>query len=195
MDQVAVEGKVKGTIIVQPIKFIRSKKEEGYPLVPDSLQHYLSERILPTSWHPETDHYELLKVSAALYAGPTRGKDPAVWEEIARITAPSLLDGTYRSLVRKGDPARTLASFTSLWGLQHDSGRVVVKQLGESSARIELHDYGLASDLMCASIRGSMVGLLEVAGARNVEMEHTQCRSHGDAVCAWEVRWDASESG
>lgn len=184
------EGHIKGSLVVQPVKYIRSKKQQALPLMPAHLERYLSGRILPTSWHSEQDHLDLMRISAELFAGPEKRDALEVWEEMARATAPVYFDGTYHALVRKGDPGRTLVSFSSLWGLQHDNGRIVVDLTDETTATIQLQGYVLASSQMCAAIQGTMEGLLEVAGAKGVKMHHTRCRASGDKVCEWQATWD-----
>lgn len=185
-----VRGKVKGTIVMQTVKYIRSHGEKGRALVPERLKHYLAGRILPTSWHPEEDHLELMHVSTELFSGPGSSESPAVWEEISRATAPVYYEGPYRSLVRKGDPTRTLASYGALWKLRHDTGDIEVVAQDETSNRIRLTGYALASPKMCASIQGSLIGLLEHAGARRPQASHPRCTSRGDELCEWELRWE-----
>lgn len=181
-------GKVKGTIVMNSVKYIKSHGEKGRSLVPQHLAHYLEGRILPTSWHPEQDHLELMEVTAELFS-PGRGDSLEVWEEISRATSPVYYEGPYRSLVRHGDPTRTLASYGALWKLRHDTGEIEVVPQDERSTRIRLSGYVLSSPKMCASIQGSLIGLLEHAGARDVVASHDRCTARGDELCEWELRW------
>jgi hypothetical protein len=184
-----VEGRVKGTIVMQTVKFIRSKKEEGRRLVPENLQHYLSGRILPTSWYPEEDFLVLMQVTTELFAGPGSGKRLDAWEKASRVTAPFYFDETYSVLVRKGDPAKSLAQYGILWRLRRDTGVVEHEQLGDHEALLRMKDFALVSAQMCASIQGDLMGLLDSAGAKDVAASHPRCRSKGDPLCEWHLPW------
>lgn len=183
------QGRVKGTIVIQTVKHLRSNKDESRRLLPERLHHYLEGRILPTSWHAEEDQLELMRASVQLFKGPDAADSLTVWEETARLSAPAYFEGAYRSLVRKGDPARTLSTFDSLWKLRHDTGKARVELLGHGRARLELTDYALVSEEMCASIQGTLAGLLEHSRARAIEVSHTRCRARGDKSCIWRLGW------
>jgi hypothetical protein len=184
------EGKVKGTILIQVVKLIRSRKEEGRRLVPEHLQHYLSGRILPTSWHPEEDFLALMHASTELFGGPGSVERLDSWFDAGRATAPAYFDEAYRMLVRKGDPGRTLASYGTIWKLRHDTGTVQYEALSDNESSVRLDDYALLSDKMCATLGGELAGLLDSAGAQGVEVSHLHCRARGDATCEWLVKWD-----
>jgi hypothetical protein len=183
-------GKVKGTILIQVVKLIRSRKEEGKRLVPERLHHYLSGRILPTSWHPEEDFVALMHASTELFAGPGTAEDPDAWFRAARATATFYFDDTYKALVHKGDPARSLASYGSLWKLRHDTGTVSCDRLSDTEMTIRMDNYAVVSEKMCATTQGDMAGLLDTAGAKNVKFAHPRCRAKGDTTCEWRATWE-----
>lgn len=183
-------GKAKGSIFIQVVKLIRSRKEQGKRLVPEHLQHYLSGRILPTTWHPEEDFLGLMRASTELFGGPGSAEDPQTWFEAARATGPFYFDEAYKLLVRRGDPGRTLASYGSLWSLRHDTGKVQCEALSDHEMLVRMDDYALVSETMCATTGGDMAGLLDSAGAQGVQLTHPRCRAKGDATCEWRVSWD-----
>lgn len=183
------DGKIKGTIVIEVVKYLRTRKEQARTLVPAHLQHYLSSRILATSWHPEQDYLELMKVVVKLRQAA--GARPAIspFEDAARDSAAAYFEGPYKALVRKGDPARTLASLPALWRLRHDTGEFDVEQQGAGKARLELHDYALVAREACELVQGTLWGLLHHSGAQGVELAHTQCRARGHATCEWQAAW------
>lgn len=183
------QGKVKGSIMLETVKYIRASKEKSRALVPDHLQHYLSDRILVSRWYPEEDHLGLNAVTVQLYAGVGAHEDPEAWAKLSRDSAALHYGGTYSSLVTKGNPARTLSRYGTLWQLRHDTGEVELESISPTEAIVRLSGYALLSSEQCASIRGSIEGLIEVAGAREVASTHPLCRMQGDAVCEWHFRW------
>jgi hypothetical protein len=60
---------------------------------------------------------------------------------------------------------------------------------GDGSAIVRLRNYGLESPKVCASIQGELIGILEIAGASQVESSHPRCRSSGDELCEWSFSW------
>lgn len=182
------EGKIKGTIMIEVVKFLKHHKEESRKLVPDELQHYLQDRILSTNWLPEKDYLELMRAVIAIRGGDPEGK-LSPWEASARATTKAYFEGPYKAMVRPGDPARTLSNFQSLWRLRHDTGDIVVESDGPNNARIELADYALVAEEACDMVQGTIWGYLHYAGAQDIKIEHTTCRARGDEVCEWHARW------
>ena len=123
-------GKIKGSIMSGIVRYLRLHRKESEKLLPAHLQHYLNTRVLATGWHPEEDYLELMKVLVQIRGEP---KTPGIsrYEESAREAAISHFEGPYRALLRKGDPARTLANLRALWELRHDTGEVEVTMEGE----------------------------------------------------------------
>lgn len=183
----ATGAKVKGTIMTQVVKYLRSRREEGRAAVPDRLGHYLQARILATSWYPEEDYIDLMRgVVAILPPGPNPGISG--FEHASRDTADAYFEGPYSVLVRQGQPGATLKNLESLWRLRHDTGHMKIVVEG-NKALVELRGYPIVSWEMCDLIKGSIWGILSYAGAERIEVQHRTCRSKGDPECDWEATW------
>jgi hypothetical protein len=183
-------GRVKGTIMIEVVKYLRSRKEEARPLLPLHLKPYLNTRILATSWHPEQDYLDLMHVLIALRPRSTEDAGLGPWEAAARVsTANFFAEGPYKSMVRKGEPGRTLASLDALWRLRHDTGRFQVESTGPNQARLELRDYAVEPGDSCSLVQGTIWGFLYYSEGKNIAIEHTKCRARGDAACEWQASW------
>lgn len=180
---------IKGTIFRNTVKYIRSQKERGKALVPERLQHYLQGRILATSWLPEQDHLELMGVAAELFAGQGGSDSLEAWEEMTRASSSAFYNATYRTLVNPTAPARSLATFPTMWKLRHDTGEIETETIGPTEGVVRLTGYAIVSAKMCASTTGSLESLLDHSGATEVEIAHPQCTAHGDEACEWRLRW------
>jgi hypothetical protein len=182
-------GRVKGTIMVEVVKYLRSRKEAARDVVPPSLHRYLDTRILSTSWHPEEDYLELMR--ALVKIRPTTDATPGVspWEAAARASNAAYVEGPYKVLLRPGDPAQTLANFGALWRLRHDTGDIRVVPEGDTAARLELRDYALVAREACELIQGTIWSVLHHAGAEKLRVEQVRCRARGDEACVWHVSW------
>jgi hypothetical protein len=182
------DGKIKGSIMVEVVKFLRSRKEEARALVPANLQHYLNTRILSTSWHPEQDYLELMRAVVKLRPAPAeRGVTP--FEDASRDTTDAFFEGPYKALIRSGDPGRSLNSLRALWRLRHDTGEFEVELEGAKGARVTLRDYALAQREACELVQGTLWGLVHHSGGKAIGIEQTRCRSRGADACEWRITW------
>ena len=182
------DGKIKGSIMVEIVKFLRSRKEDARKIVPPHLQHYLSSRILSTSWHPEEDYLELMRAVVELRPAPAE-RGVTAFEDASRDTTDAFFEGPYKALIRAGEPGRSLNSLGALWRLRHDTGEFDVELEGQKGARVVLRDYALVHREACELVQGTLWGLVHHSGGRNVGIEHTRCRSRGEDVCEWRLSW------
>jgi hypothetical protein len=179
-------GRIKGSAFVGVVKVLRMAKEEGRRATPPELQHYLTARILLSSWYPERDAVELIRAMTRIWQ-PKSGRDP--WEEVGRVVVAEFASGAYKGLFRVGDPLGTLRNYPLQWKLRHDTGEMTIVPEGEGRARVELVDYDLPSPDYCRSLGGSMLGLLEIAGAEGIAVEKSHCTANGDPSCVWLASW------
>src|SRR5947209_7556165 len=117
------QAKVKGTNMLSAVKALRMAREQARAVLPPSLHRYLDERILVSSWYPESDLMGLLSALGKLM--PAGGGDPFLF--MGRTTAREHLGGIYNAHVRPGDVERTLRSGTTLWRNYHDTGVLSVE--------------------------------------------------------------------
>jgi hypothetical protein len=183
------EGMIKGTIMAEVVKFVRKNKERARQILPEHLHHYFNSRILSTSWHPEEDYLELMGVVVKLRPKPNPAEGLSAWQAAGRASSDSAFEGAYRSLLRPGDPGRTLTHFPALWRLRHDTGDARVELMSKNTARIELRDYALPPGESCELVEGTIWGFLHHSEAEGIELAHTRCRGRGDEVCEWTAKW------
>src|SRR4051812_2880421 len=103
--------------MLSAVKALRSAGAMAREVLPPRFHRYLEERILVSSWYPETD---LMGLLAALGKMMPAGSDPFVF--MGRTTAREHLAGIYRGHLRPGDVERTLRSGNALWRNYHDTG-------------------------------------------------------------------------
>jgi hypothetical protein len=184
-------GKIKGTVLITVIKFLRSRKEEGKKATPERLHHYLESRILAANWYPEDDYLELLRATASLF---DPGPDIDAWEELGRFAARSYIDEAYQILIREGDAAGTLKNFGLLWELRHDTGKAEITSLLPGSALVKIRDYVLVDEELCRAIQGTILGMLQAARIEGIQITKGLCRARGDELCAWQIQWDIEKT-
>lgn len=182
-------GKVKGTIMIEVVKYLRSYREEARRIVPKHLQPYLDGRILATSWHPEEDYLDLMRAVVELFPANDDSPEITSFEAASRASSAAYFEGPYRSLVRRGDPARTLRSLGALWRLRHDTGEFEVLLGPSEQATVLLRGYALVARESCELVQGTIWGMLHHSGGDEIAIQHTRCRARGDDLCEWKLDW------
>ena len=180
-------AKTKGTNLVGAVKFLRRNRAAARASLAPALHHYLEERVLPTSWYPEEDLVALLRAMAPLLGDATGN----VFELMGRATLREHLEGVYERLL-KGDRLTLARRVSTLWQMQHDTGRLALISTGPGTARYELEEYGHPSREMCATIQGYLHEALVAAGFGAVQIRKARCTLDGDPLCIWECAWNES---
>jgi len=180
-------GKIKGSVLIQIVMFLRSKKEASRRALPVSLHKYLETRILVNNWYPEEEYLSLLEATANLFEV---SGDEDLWVQMGRVAAKAYVDRTYQMMIRKGDAVGTIHNFGLLWKLRHDTGHIEIANLSPGTTLIKLTDYVLISEKICRAIAGTIHGMLETANISGIEITKVLCRARGDDSCTWQVQWD-----
>ena len=179
------QAKVKGTNMLSAVKALRVAREQARAALPPRLHHYLEERILVSTWYPESDLMDLLSTLGRLM--PAGGGDPFVF--MGRTTAREHLAGIYRAHVRTGDVERTLRSGVTLWRNYHDTGTLTVELETSQQAIVCLRDFAATSREFCRLLTGYFTELVDQAGGRDVTVTKLECSLDLAADCRWRVIW------
>lgn len=175
---------IKGAHILGLVKALRARRPEAEAVLPPELRHYLDERILASTWYPESDHVALRKAVAAL-----NPEVPDIWGYFGTVAARASLAGVYKNMVASGDPARTLRNMGHYWSLYHSGGRLETTVEADGRARFEIVDYAAASAEMCRTLETFYAEVLRHAGAADVIFSKRSCQARGALRCSWDVRW------
>jgi hypothetical protein len=179
-------AKVKGSALVEVVKFLRSQGEAGRRGTPEAQRHYLEERVLPASWYPEEDLLALLRAMVQFLPGDRE----SALANAGRFSARTHSEGVYAHLLAPtDDPLSLPRRGFALWASQHDSGKMRVELDGAAGARIELSDFALPSREMCLVLGGYCEEMMRLAGLAVTEVREVSCRLDGAPRCAYVARW------
>ena len=179
-----ISGSVKGTNLLTAVKALRADRERARSVMPAHLHKYLEERILVSSWYPETDLLGLLRaLGAMLPVAP----DPFAF--MGRHTAREHLSGIYRGHVRASELERTLTAAAALWRNYHDTGDMTADMEAPKRWILRLDGFAASSREFCRLLSGYFRELAEVAGASQVEVTKLICCLDGAADCRWLLQW------
>jgi hypothetical protein len=176
--------RTKGTSFVWVVKFLRQNREEAQKLLPPDLAHYLETRVLASTWYPAAEYWGLVKV--VLKIAKMGGAE--AFPQMGRFLAQTDLGGIYKSIVKAGDPARTMAAATAIWRNYFDRGQLLV-ETEELAAVVTLHDYPEPMRELCSQLDGYLPELAVAAGAREVRCARLSCKAEGGSDCRWRITW------
>jgi hypothetical protein len=180
---------IKGSILQSRLDFIDKKLGAGIieavlgllePGDRDELRYLLAGR-----WYP----FELgarLDEAIARVAGQSRHE---IFLELGRASADANLLGPHRAFLRPGDPLAFLETTEVLYPFYYRSGRRTFEARGRGEGVLTTHDAESFSAADCLTVRGWYERALELCGATAVQVEETECRARGDAVCRYVLRW------
>jgi len=185
------QAKVKGSVMVGVVKFLRTRREEALEELPEHLHHYLQERVWAASWYPEEDLVTLLRVLAKLFGQSQPGTD--IYEVIGTITANQHLTGIYEHMAKQKDVSALPLHLSTLWETQHDTGRLRVVRQGPRKMLLEIADYGHPTKEMCRIITAYARECYQTVGIENPQVTKTTCRMRGDPSCTWNITWTEAD--
>jgi hypothetical protein len=177
------QARVKGTNVIGVVRTLRANREVALQRLPKRLHHYLEERILPSTWYPELDQIEMMRVLAHFLPVP----DPFV--TMGRISATMDLATVYRRQLRPTDPKRSLESAPAMWRNYHDTGEMTACSEGPHTMVIRVCGYKAVCREMCDVIGGYTTEMASQAGAKDIELNKFNCVLDGAGDCSWRISW------
>lgn len=179
--------KLKGTLVIPVVKYLRRHRDAALALLPESLHHYLEQRIFEAQWYPEEDFVVLLRARVKLTPGP----ESATWDELGAVGAREHAAGVYRHLMREVDPLALANRIVALWQSQHDTGRWTLRLTGPTTAQLELEDYAHPTVEMCNLVPGYIREVLRSTGFVAPVVVKGTCRIRGQERCSWSCSWES----
>jgi hypothetical protein len=181
-------GQVKGVLFADYVRMLRALGDgawEGF-LKPEDVE-LLGQRTDPSAWYPMETFERLGLAILSLVAG---GDLEVVREWGQRSVAH--LASTVDDLVVPGDPRESLMRFQVFRRAFFDFEALVVLELSDGSAEIEI-DYGMsavAEEAAAVQTLGFFVGLLVLAGGTSVIGVLSAKSWEGDASTLLSLAWE-----
>jgi hypothetical protein len=180
-------AKAKGTVLVSVVKFLRSRRQEAAALLPAHCQRYLEERVLDSSWYPEADLVELIRVVASMFPG---NQEQALYLTGRAALAAFLRDRKYRELHHVDVLADMPRRVVALWSTQHDTGQLRMQLSSDTSGTVTLTGFGHPSREMCSILTGYIAEMLSEDGIVDPAVTKAACIVSGTGQCTWNWRSD-----
>jgi hypothetical protein len=185
-------GKVKGTLLISRMKYLRARGESECERVlrrmSASDQQVLRGMLLPSSWYEANLVVRLEMTAVALLS---RGERRDLFLDMGRFTADTNLgqSGVQRPYLRVGDPHFLLRNVPRMYAAQHAGGVRTYEQLELKAAVIRTVEGDEPSADDCLTAVGWLKRAIELAGGKIVTVEETTCRGRGHRQCEYVCRW------
>ena len=185
-------GKVKGTLLIARMKFIRSRGDVDAERVLKRLsaedQGILRGMLLPSAWYAAGVLLRLEMTAAAILA---KGERRTLFLEMGRFTAATNLcaTGMQRPFVRDTDPHFLLDNVPRIYASQHSTGHRSTERTGPTSSVVRHYDTEQTDIDDCLTTLGWLERAVELSGGRSVAVVEAQCRAQGAPHCEFRVAW------
>jgi uncharacterized protein (TIGR02265 family) len=187
-----IAGKVKGTLLLARMKYLRSRGAETEERVLRRLsaadQAVVRGTLYPSTWYPADVLLRLEMTIAALLAS---GDRPRLFQDMGRFSAEANLGpgGVQRPFLKDGDPHFLLSNVPAMYAAQHGDGRRTCERSGERGAVIRSFGGDKADAEDCLTAVGWLQRAIEMSGGREARVVETQCRALGAAHCEYRCSW------
>ncbi len=185
-------GKVKGTLLLARMKYLRAQGGESLDRVLGRLsqadQEVLRGMLLPSSWYP----LDLLsRLDTAIAAVLSKGDRRALFLDMGRFSADTNLGpgGSQRPFVREDDPLFLLKNLPRMYSSQHTDGTREYEQKGPKAAVVRTVGAATPEPDDCLTTVGWLKRAIELSGGREVSVTEPRCRGRGDPCCEYACSW------
>lgn len=143
------------------------------------------DRLRPEDWVDYGFYFRLLETGAA-----AAGCDPLQFAEGFGIyQAENDTKLLHRTAMRLGGPGIMIMEADQIWHRYHDTGHLKIFGVLPTAARARVEGLEGGGPLLCAVLQGFITAGLRLTGAKEVRVQHGQCRFRGGAACEYSATW------
>lgn len=182
------ERKVKGEVLLDFVKMIRSAKDlpwEKY-LTPEDMD-LVKSIIIPASWYP-AEMYNRMGLAAWEIVAK---KNLEMLRAFGSQTMTQLLNGIYRPHLDLNDPHKAVKKFIELQTRYMNFGRIECEKAGDRGIHVSILEFGgfLIVDIWLDMTSAQLKTLIEFNGAKDVKYEIRVTGDKEDPVYLADFKW------
>jgi predicted hydrocarbon binding protein len=184
-------SKIKAHLLIGAIDYVREgfgqdELQQVIDKLPAEDKILFSKKIVPLTW-VEAQIFNRFLETVDMILGK---KDYYLCREIGRYQAEKGVNTFYQMFIRAGNTAFVLKRAHSFWRSLHDEGELIIQITGEKSVRARLLNYREAGKAFCTSLIGYFERVLEMSGAKDVEIFEAKCQAKGGEYCEFLGNWE-----
>lgn len=181
----------RGIAFLAAIKYINDKYgNDGFLKVLESLspedKEVITGKLNPVTLYPMKAYIGLLSAADKIF-----GKgDYALCGDIGRFEAGETFSGLYKVFLEVGNPQAVIRKASLAWRTLHDAGDLEIEQSNDKYVRGKITNFPDSHKAFCNVLLGYFSKVLEMSGAKNLDVKETKCRVNGDDCCEFELKWE-----
>jgi len=140
--------------------------------------------VIPMGWYSLELYARLIRVLDQVHGAG----DLSLMKDLGRYEAEKDITTIHRFFLRFTNPAFIVEKTSEYWKRFHDSGTWIVKR-DDHGVNAVLDGWGCVDSALCKELVAYLTRTLELAGAKNVVLEHPKCRGRADPQCIFKGRW------
>jgi len=182
---------IRGMALAAAVKYIKQTYgEEGFKKVVEAMEAGDRE-VMAGSLNP-VNLYSMKAYNSFLdKADKLLGKgDYELCRQVGIFEARETFTGLYKVFLEVGNPHFVIKKAGLAWRTLHDAGDLEVEQTGDKYVRGKVSNFPDPHKAFCWDLVGYFEKVLEMSGAKNLDVKEIKCRCSGDDCCEFEVRWE-----
>ncbi len=185
-------GNVRGLSLTAAIKYIRQNfGEDGLNRIIEQLEAndteiIIKNKIKPMSWYSKKVFNNLIETADKIY-----GKgDYEICQKIGRWTAEETFSGLYKVFVEFGNPHSVIRRASLAWRTLNDTGDLEIEKVSDKYVKGKIREFAEPNKSFCYNLAGYFERVMEMSGAKNVDVREIKCCCDGDDCCEYEIEWE-----
>jgi hypothetical protein len=183
---------LKGMSFRTTVAFVKSKTgeagvEKTLSLLPPDPRNSLSRTILSTEFYP-FEWIVLLQNAALEVIG---GDRRTTLKQLGRFSAENALTTVYKIFFKLGSPEFIIRKSAQIYGTYFKGGGMIyMSDETKGFVHLKIDRYAGGHPDFCRRLDGYFEMLLELSGAKNVQVVHSVCAyTGGGKTCEWTAKW------
>ncbi len=183
-------GNLRGASIISAMRFIEETyKSEGLDKVLASLEEE-DRKILKGKLSPMTFYPMRLFINFSVAADRLFGSgDYDICRQIGYYEANETFSGIYKVFLDLTNPLYVISHAGMAWKMVHDFGELKIEQVNDKYVRGKISDFPDCHKAHCVDLVGYFTRVLELCGAKDVDVKEVRCICNGSDYCEFEVKW------
>ena len=184
-------ARIKGNLFKTRIEYLYEKVEENkrmeiLSMLSDECRKSI-QNVLVTNWYPFSHIVELINAMHKVLSM----ENPNIIEELGRYSAIKSSKGIYKIFFIILKPKTILEKIPAMWVTMMEGGKVMLDFKGDRDVILSLIEFNEElPELFARSLIGWTKGLLELAGAKNIQMTAIKMPSKTDNTLVVNAKWD-----
>ncbi len=181
-----MDGKVKGSVLIDFIKTIRADKSGVYQrYLTKEDQAIINQRILPSAWYPYATFRNCFN---AIYEVLAK-KNLDLVRQWGRLYGARIVDALYKGLLKQGQPLDYIKKYEVYIKNFFDFGKIEVEEEAPNQVLIRMIDFDPSFPPLYAIMFGWLERTLELCGAKSIKLEIVRKSWEGAQDTAIRFKW------